>query len=1259
MKGIWTRAMSLTLSALMLLGSLPMTALAQEEEDSTLYPVWVNGQQLTADTLIDGLSYDPDSNTLYLKNRTLSTLKLEQAMTIDLTGENAIESTNAEVALTAEEELDIEGTGSLTVHSDGETAMTVAGWQQEDMRCGLTAGGSVTLVVQSLSSPNGVSFGSGTHVSLGQSTNGDAYTFTGYAKIGFGDMTSGSNGWTADGSSLTFVGEDHLKWQQEQEGHYRTCDDDNCPLAEGARLDAGEHHTTREANCKQAAYCEDCGEYGERNALLHANATPEEAFNETEHWQQFTCCGTEVPDSRRSHDMATRTEGAAVISQCEHCAYNKRVELRKAADTSYTYDGTAKAVEAVNELDDTALSIAYYDQDGHELDGAPIAAGTYQARTVYQGETLKLDYTIDKKPLEEAMVTLTPEQEVYGEAAGAPHLTIQEGITYTVTCARVGQEPVKPEEMDWEQAGTITITVTGTGNYTGTVTKTYTIQQAEPKAELFCFTPPTDLTYDGKKKEASLTPAADVAGLGDFSVAYNAEPVHAGTYSVSAEVVGNGSYTETSVTSKDWQFTIRPTDRYSDVTLTQQNYGNGIGSFPMPAFTGVDGESVPGSSIFTVDDSQISETVLKEMLDKLADGESLNVGYTFTPTQGGDYAGESSGTIQVTKVRLTFAMEDGTAITDAAIRKQGTITYGDTDIWDLTHLTATAGDVTDVDASHFTVKYTQDNGQTLLEEPGVGTYQYIVYYSNPDLGGIAVTNAVVFRGTLTVAKPLRGTAAPVAPTPKPLFEKEDKSSQPLLTEGNEGSGYEYSLATDGAYSATVPTGDKAGQYTVYYREPDNPSATIHSIVVVIYPYLTATYGETMADVEKRLPEGFHLYAVDDPDSTFVGKPGERNVNLYYGTNKLKSVEVPLTVKKKPIKISFSIAEKDRFLSYRKGVNARPDIVEIKKGVEIWNVTDNCALPKTEYTWSYEGDTGRGEAKVWPASTGNYDWEIQPISYHIYDMKAAQLLDDAMLSTAVKQAGFTNGKLLREKLNAQFSDDYPEARRKYTYFIMMQEDGQYAYDPADFFPTNGVTMKITCPDGTDEGDTFKVYGMYLVDYGDNKAGTIVELKRRTANTLKLGEYICKDSSISLKMPTYMAVAIGAEAETYTLKRTSSTLGTITFTVGEDTTAEVSAKVRAGEKVTVSITNIREKYAVSTVEYYETALGYTSSDPKKASKNGDGTYSFDMPENDTTIKVTIKKSSGNPTTGDSIGLWAATLLLSGTGAGSLLRRRKKKH
>lgn len=1306
MKRIWKKTVSLTLSCLLFLGSLPLTALADEVQEESLpeetvqetiqqttpakarsveseesdevetYPVWVDGIQLTSESEDFDISYDPDNNTLTLYDKKLTSLVLEESMTLQLWGDVTIENTTGEVALWAKSSLTIVGSyNTLCVSSNGPTAMQVDGWQQEDAKQGLTIKNSVTLDVRStatspdtpvaLTSPKGVTLSDEAHISLSHTKLGETYTFAAsdYVKTGSGNYVTGNESWTADGSAMVFVGSAHLQWQKDKNSHYKTCASTSCPLRDGLQLEFGLHDTTQEANCQQKARCNDCGEYGSVDKTTHAAEAIYE-YDISEHWQTYSCCGDEVPNSRAAHVLTAVTDGSVIAFRCGSCAYTPHIKLQTKEGASYSYDGTSKEVEVVNELDDTALTVCYY--KGELLLAAPPTdAGVYRAEATYsahdptlpQDVTISLTYTIAPKALEDSMVTLSASEGLYRAAVTHPTVTVAEGVTYQITYTKGDQTSSDPEDIDWAGVGTVTITVTGIGNYAGSVTKAYSIRQAQPRPEQFQMVLPEDLTYDGTKKEVIFTLAEDVTEMGTYTVSYNKDPIHAGVYTVSLHVAGDDAYAEATLTDPKWTFTIQPCGEYTDTTVKAQTLGDGVGAFQTPAFTGIAGETVDGSCSYTLDDVLISESELKNRLTSLADGASVTVGYTFTPTADGDYTGTKTGIIQVNMVRLTFALADGAPVTDSAIAKTGTIVYGDKDIVDLSKLTARVNGDTDSNSAHFTVKFTADGGATLVDAPEVGSYQFIVFYSNPDLGGYAVENAEVCRGWIYVFPKQLGFAASGKPSADFLLETKDGSDQPLLSPDKagkleDGLLLEYSLTQSGDYSTDIPTASAPGKYTVYYRAQKNANYNTDgvkgSVDVVIYPRLTATYGQTLADL--KLPDGFHLNETKNPASSSVGIVGEHSLWLDYGEASLTGVEVPLTVTAKPITVTFEILERDRFLPYNKG-----QAVEARIG-QVWNVTDNCPLPTDQYILSYEGSTGRGEATVKPVTVGNYAFTAAPQSYRIYDLVAATLTDNAKLSDAVKAAGFPDGAAIRKALSAKFPEGYPESRRKFTYFIMKQGDGLYDYNAQDW-PTGGVAMKIAYPTGTDRKDSFKVYGMYLADCGNIKAGTIVELKE-AKDTLQLGEYVRYDDRICLNMPAYMAVSIGAEAEQYTLKRTSSTRGTITFTVGSDTTAQTTAQVRAGETVTVKITDIQDKYGVSVVEYYETALGYKSSDPKKAEKNSDGTYSFQMPEYDTTIKVTIRKLSGNPSTGDVIRFWVALMVISGATAGGLLLWRKKR-
>lgn len=1293
MKKTEKRLISILLSGLMLLSNLPLSALAeevveeetavvtdqtfavsrsvarestdpQEESQTVKYPVWVDGEQLTSEAEDETVFYDPDSGVLTLENAQLDSLVLKGSMTLALEGSNTIAAEN-EIALQADADLTITGDGSLFITSGHALAMEVKGLAQGETRRGLTVQGKVTLSVTSdaeenpvaLTSPEGVTLGEETHVKISRSASGEKYALpgSGYEKVGEGSFGPAGESWSADGSGLEFVGAGHVQWAKTKTQHYKTCADPECPLAKNLKLDAGEHNTTANANCLSGATCSVCGEYGRKDEENHAQSAVY-AFNEDEHWKAYPCCNTEVADTRQAHEMAYTAKGNQIDYRCSVCQQGSSITIQEqSGEDYYVYNGEPKEMVVENGIDGEDLPVTYIDSEETTLPGPPTEAGMYTALIQYQGLEARAVFEIEKKPLTDSMVTLSSDGAVYGQQAERPWVICAEGVTNTVRYERDNQETKKADEIDWSSVGTVKITVIGTGNYSGRVTKTYTIRQAKASASMFRFAAPEDLTYNGEKKEASVT--ALVEDMGTFEVCYDADPVSAGTYRVSVQVAGDGNYETERIQDDSWCFTIEPTDQYTDNTTTEQVIGAGTGEFQAPSFTGVGGEEVAGACVYTLNGETIfKEYTLLEKLKNLENGATITVAYVFTPSGNGNYTGTKSGSIQVTGMELVFSTDEGEGIR-ADVSKTETVSYGTDPLIDVSKLKATLGSAVDTEDSHFTVEFTQDGrAVTTTGDLDVGAYGFTVYYSNPDLGGYAIEKVKVTGGWLHVTAQKLTISDANKPKGGYIIQKQDGSAQPLLTQENAGQTdnglkLEYSLSQYGDYSSQIPEASEPGAYTIWYRAPQSRNYdTVNangSVEVVICPWLTATYGELLRDI--RLPEGF-TWNGQNPETDSVGNAGDHTVLLDYGVKSLSGIQVPLTVKSKEITVSVTILEQDKWLLYTEGTAARARVSEVR------NETDNCVLPADEYTLHYEGDTGRGEANVWPVSNGNYAFTAEPQSYYIYDPVAATLTDNAQLSNAVKQAGYANGAAVREALDAKFPEEYPGTRRKFTYFLMKTGDGVYAYTE-NGWPDKGLAMKIAYPTGTDWKDNFKVYAMYLVDCGDIKAGTIVEMQQ-AQDTLGMCEYTCYENQICLKMPTYMAVAIGAEAEKYTLKRTSSTRGTITFTVGEDTTPLTSAQVRAGETVTVSVTDIQDKYGVSLVEYYETALGYNSSDPVEVSQNADGTYSFEMPEYDATIKVTIRKSSGNPKTGDVIRFWVGLLALSGAGVAGLLIWRKKR-
>ena len=111
-------------------------------------------------------------------------------------------------------------------------------------------------------------------------------------------------------------------------------------------------------------------------------------------------------------------------------------------------------------------------------------------------------------------------------------------------------------------AGTYTAGITvGEGGGAVTTSVEYTIKKADLAAGDFTFSSPTDLTYNGSAKTATVTTAK--TGVGTVTVTYFkgetrvAEPKEAGEYTVKLSVAESLNYnSSTNLTAENWKFTI-------------------------------------------------------------------------------------------------------------------------------------------------------------------------------------------------------------------------------------------------------------------------------------------------------------------------------------------------------------------------------------------------------------------------------------------------------------------------------------------------------------------------------------------------------------------------------------------------------------------------------------------------------------------------------------------------------------------------------
>ena len=118
----------------------------------------------------------------------------------------------------------------------------------------------------------------------------------------------------------------------------------------------------------------------------------------------------------------------------------------------------------------------------------------------------------------------------------------------------------------YAEGNTTTISGDGTADKTGSMTITLVIPKKTPAATDLTYTAPSDLTYSGSDKAATVVAASGVTGLGTITVKYysdasrttEATPKNVGTYYVGATVAEGDQYAASIAVlyGAGWTFTI-------------------------------------------------------------------------------------------------------------------------------------------------------------------------------------------------------------------------------------------------------------------------------------------------------------------------------------------------------------------------------------------------------------------------------------------------------------------------------------------------------------------------------------------------------------------------------------------------------------------------------------------------------------------------------------------------------------------------------
>jgi len=340
------------------------------------------------------------------------------------------------------------------------------------------------------------------------------------------------------------------------------------------------NHTGGTATCAKKAVCTTCGrEYGELDANKHILSYSADGGTITA-FCTANCgyTGTiSISASGKTYDGTAVS--ATVTNNVDTTDYNSSIVYKDSEGTSvttpvnagtYTANLTVGDVTAKVEFTIAPKSITVTADNTSKTYGENDTALTYNVQSgLVQGETLTGALT--RESGENAGTYAIIQGTLTNENNPNYDITFVEGTftingidistataeqsgtltyngkeqtpTFTVT---LGNTTLTAEDYDvtvaaQTNASSYTATITGKGNCSGTIADVdWSINKATPTAEMFTYTAPTNLVFDGYEKTATVT--TNKVGMGEITVKYSETPVTAGTYTVSIDVEEGDNY---------------------------------------------------------------------------------------------------------------------------------------------------------------------------------------------------------------------------------------------------------------------------------------------------------------------------------------------------------------------------------------------------------------------------------------------------------------------------------------------------------------------------------------------------------------------------------------------------------------------------------------------------------------------------------------------------------------------------------------------